>query len=88
MNEDERSSDPETRAGMGAGQVLVILGLILVYGVGGYWFIFEIVDGPETPWFIKFGVPAIVIGMTILFLSVLAQRLKAAKTDKYTDVED
>ncbi|MFP6768523.1 MAG: hypothetical protein VB859_10150 [Planctomycetaceae bacterium] len=88
MNEDERSSDPETRVGMGAGQVLVILGLILVYGVGGYWFVFEIVDDPETPWFIKFGVPAIVIGMTILFLSVLAQRLKAAKTDKYTDVED
>ena len=88
MNEGQQPDDSTTRAGMGAGQVLVILGLILVYGVGGYWLIFEVFEDPEAPWFLKFGLPALVIGVTILFFTVLAQRLKAAKPDKYIDVKD
>ena len=88
MNEGEQLNDPEARAGMGTGQVLVILGLVLVYGVGGYWLIFDVFRNSEAPWFVKFGVPAIVIGLTILFLTVLAQRFKEARTDPYTDVED
>jgi len=88
MSEREKSTDPATRAGIGAGQVLVITGLVLVYGVGGYWFIGEIIRDPEAKLWIKIGVPAIVIGITILFFTVLIQRMKAAETDKYIDVED
>jgi len=66
----------------------VIIGLILVYGVGGYWFIGEIIKDPEVELWIKIGVPAIVIGLSILFLTVLIQRVRATKTDKYIDVED
>ena len=71
-----------------AGQVLVILGLLLVYGAGGYWFAMEVVRDEDSPVWLKLGIPAIVIGFTILLLSVILQRMKAAKTDKYTDVED
>ena len=71
-----------------AGQVLVILGLVLVYGAGGYWFAMEVVRDEDSPVWLKLGIPAIVIGLTILLLSVILQRMKAAKTDKYTDVED
>ena len=81
-------SGPKMRASVGAGQVLVILGLILLYGVGGYWLVGELFQDPEVPWFVKVGAPAIVIGFTILLLTVLAQRMKAARTDKYADVED
>ncbi|MDP6035773.1 MAG: hypothetical protein QGG55_06980 [Verrucomicrobiota bacterium] len=88
MSEPEKSIDPATRASTGAGQVLVIIGLILVYGVGGYWFIGEIIRDSEAKLWIKIGVPAIVIGITILFFTVLIQRMKAAKTDKYIDVKD
>ena len=88
MNQGEQLSGPKTRASVGTGQVLVILGLILVYGVGGYWLIGELFQDPEVPWFVKFGVPAILIGLTILFFTVLAQRMKAARTDKYTEVKD
>ena len=88
MSESEKPGDPVTRTGAGAGQMLVILGLILVYGVGAYWFIVEVIQDPETPWFIRVGVPAIVVGLTVLFLVVLGQRMKAAKTDKYSSVED
>lgn len=88
MSEPEKSIDPATRASTGAGQVLVIIGLALVYGVGGYWFIGEIIRDSEAKLWIKIGVPAIVIGITILFFTVLIQRMKAAKTDKYIDVKD
>ncbi len=88
MSEPEKSIDPATRASTGAGQVLVIIGLILVYGVGGYWFVGEIIRDSEAKLWIKIGVPAIVIGITILFFTVLIQRMKAAKTDKYIDVKD
>ena len=70
------------------GQVLVILGLLLVYGVGGYWFAMEVVRDEESPLWLKLGIPAIVVGFTVLLLSVILQRMKAAKTDKYTDVHD
>ena len=88
MSEPEKSIDPATRASTGAGQVLVIIGLALVYGVGGYWFIGEIIRDSEAKLWIKIGVPAIVIGITILFFTVLIQRMKAANTDKYIDVKD
>ena len=88
MSEPERSIDPVTRTSTGAGQGLVIFGLILVYGVGGYWFIGEIIRNSEVELWIKIGVPAIVIGLTVLFFTVLIQRIRASKTDKYIDVED
>ena len=88
MSESEKPDDSVARTGASAGQVLVILGLILVYGVGAYWFIVEVIQDPEVPWFIRLGVPAVVIGLTVLFFVVLSQRLKASRTDKYNSVED
>ena len=83
-------SEPENQesTATSAGQVLVILGLLLVYGVGGYWFAMEVVSDEESPLWLKLGIPAIVVGFTVLLLSVILQRMKAAKTDKYTDVHD
>jgi TRAP-type C4-dicarboxylate transport system permease small subunit len=70
------------------GQALVILGLLLVYGVGGYWYAMEVVRDEESPLWLKLGIPAIVVGFTVLLLSVILQRMKAAKTDKYTNIHD
>jgi TRAP-type C4-dicarboxylate transport system permease small subunit len=92
--ESVMSRDAE-RSGASIGQVLVIVGLLLLYGVGAYWMCAELVFGDsggggekQPPWWLKVGLPAVVVGMTILFVTVLFQRLKAAKTDKYTDVKD
>ena len=71
-----------------AGQVLVILGLGLVYGVGGTWFAMEVVRDEKAPIWLHIGTLAIIIGVLVLLLSVIFQRMKAAKTDKYIDVED
>jgi len=83
-------SEPENQesTATSVGQVLVILGLLLVCGVGGYWFAMEVVRDEESPLWLKLGIPAIVVGSTVLLLSVILQRMKAAKTDKYTDVHD
>ena len=85
------------KAGSNLGQVLALLGLILVYGVGAFWLCWEMItDGKfaesggavdKIPLFIRFGVPTLVVGLGVLFFTVLFQRMKAAKTDKYTDVQ-
>ena len=37
--------------------------------------------------YIQYGVPVLFAGIGVLFFTVLFQRLKAAKTDKYKDVQ-
>ena len=83
-------SEPENKetAATSAGQVLVILGLGLVYGVGGTWVAMEVVRDENAPIWLQIGTLAIIIGVLVLLLSVIFQRMKASKTDKYIDVED
>jgi len=74
-----------------------LAGLILIYGVGIFWLSWEMVtDGKfvesgdsenKIPLFIRFGVPTLMIGIGILFFTVMFHRQKAAKTDKYIDVQ-
>jgi O-antigen/teichoic acid export membrane protein len=83
--------------GANIGQFLAIVGLILVYGVGAFWLCEELITDAKftrtgdpkdkVPMFIRFGVPTMITGIGILFFTVLFQRLKAVKTDKYRDVQ-
>ena len=91
------AKDPVTEAGMNIGQMLVIGGLVLVYGVGAYVLCVDIItdaefvrtgdDGDKVPLFLRIGLPALIIGLGILFATVLVQRIKTSKTDPYNDVE-
>ena len=73
------------------GQFLVIAGLIILYGFGAFWVCAELIQGGEDtdkiPMYIQYGVPVLFAGIGILFFTVLFQRLKAVKTDKYKDVQ-
>ena len=73
------------------GQFLVIVGLIILYGFGSFWVCAELIKGGEDkdkiPMYIQYGVPVLFAGIGVLFFTVLFQRLKAAKTDKYKDVQ-
>ena len=100
MTESERiklSEDSVTKTGENIGQMLVIGGLVLVYGVGAYVLCVDIItdaefvrtgdDGDKVPLFLRIGLPALIIGLGILFTTVLVQRIKTSKTDPYNDVE-
>ena len=88
MSDLRQDGDSGAGAGTGIGQILVIVGLVCVYGVGAYWVSVEVILADDQPWWLKIGLPAVVVGITVLFVIVLFQRFKAAKTDKYTDVKD
>jgi hypothetical protein len=90
MTEAERlkaARDPVAETGASLGQVLVIGGFIIFYGSCIYLALKGILADPDTPLFMKIGLPAILIGMGILFTSVIIDRIKASKTDPYNDVE-
>ena len=67
---------------------LGIVGVVVVYGTFVFYVVKGIFTADDMPWWIRFGVPAIVFGFTLTLLTVFVQRLKSAKTDKYTDIRD
>lgn len=79
--------DSVTETGGSIGQILVIAGFILFYGGAIYLGLGELLADKETPMILKIGLPVLLLGLGILLISVLIQRLKAAKTDPYKDVE-
>ena len=93
----EMNQGAAATAGASVGQAIFLIGLVLVYGVGAYLLCVDLITDAEfaktgdekdkVPLFIRIGVPALIIGLGILFFTVLFQRIQAAKTDKYTDVE-
>ena len=67
----------------GIGWLLLVGAVLLLVGYAGYEFILTDLDPP----FLKWAVAAVYVGLAVLLLSVLRQRLSARKTDKYKDVE-
>ena len=68
------------------GQVLFLVGVFIVYGVGAFWMVRGLIGDSEAPLFLRVGAPIMILGMGVLFFTVLFQRIKAAKTDKYRNV--
>ena len=75
--------DLAVRTGRRIGWLLFVLGVLVVAGYAAYAF----ADDDAVPAFLKTAVAAVVVGMVLLFISVLRQRLIARKTDKYEEVE-
>lgn len=98
-NTEKNKMTTNATTGLGAnlGQLLVIIGMIVVYGVGAFWISWELITDAKfaetgdvddkVPLFIRFGLPALIGGLGILFFTVLFQRLKTARIDKYRDVQ-
>lgn len=86
MSPQERSeimNDVSIRTSRGLGWALYIAGIVIVLGYGAYEFAVD----DEIPALIKTGIAGILVGLVLLFVSVLRQRMIASKTDKYTDVQ-
>lgn len=71
------------RTASGIGWILVVGAVFVLVGYAGYEFLLADVEPPMVKW----AVGALYLGLAVLLLSVLRQRLKARKTDRYKDVE-
>jgi len=69
-----------SRIERGTGWVLVIAGALLVLAYGGY----EFVRNPGMSVILKVGIASAAVGFVVLFVSVLRERLKVARVDRYS----
>jgi len=70
----------------GIGWIIFSVSAILLIIYGGFKAIEEIITDPKVEVLFKFGLLALVIGLAILFVSVLRERLYFWKKDRYKDV--
>ena len=67
----------------GLGWLLWAAGLVILLAYGTY----EFIRDPSVHALERVGVLALILGLVLVFLTVLIERVSAFKTDKYKDVE-
>ena len=67
----------------GVGWLLWIAGLVVLVAYGAY----EFIRDPSIHAVERVGVLALILGLVLLFVTVLIERVSGYKTDKYKDVE-
>jgi hypothetical protein len=68
----------------GIGWIIFSIGAILTIAFFGFQFIKELIRDPHIALFAKVGLIALILGLAILFVSVVRERLTLFKTDKYS----
>jgi len=68
----------------GIGWIIFSIGAILTFTFLGFQFIKELILDPQIALYVKVGLIALILGLAILFVSVLRERLTLYKTDKYS----
>jgi len=71
------------KASRGTGWVLYVVGLLVICGYAAFAFFSD----DTVPALIKSGIAAAVVGLVLLFVSVLRERMVDRRTDKYEDVQ-
>ena len=83
---DDYWNSAYSRLERGIGWILVSFGVIVVGGWATWQFVTELIADTEMPPLIKAGILAGSLGLVILTVSVLRQRLFVRKTDPYKDI--
>jgi hypothetical protein len=68
----------------GIGWILFSIGAVLTLSFFGFQFIKELIRDPQIAIYAKIGLMSLVVGLAILFVSVIRERITLAKTDKYS----
>lgn len=68
----------------GIGWIVLSIGAILTFTFFGFQFIKELIRDPQIALYAKIGFIALILGLAILFVSVLRERITLYKTDKYS----
>lgn len=83
---DDYWNSTYSRLERGIGWILVSFGVIVVGGWATWQFVTELIADTEMPPLIKAGILAGSLGLVILTVSVLRQRLFVRETDPYKDI--
>jgi hypothetical protein len=68
----------------GIGWIVFSIGVILTFTFIGFRFIKELIRDPQIALYAKIGLLSLILGLAILFASVLRERITLSKTDKYS----
>ncbi|MEA1913464.1 MAG: hypothetical protein U9N06_06515 [candidate division WOR-3 bacterium] len=68
----------------GIGWILISIGAILVLAFLGFEFIKDLIQDPKLALYFKIGLMALLLGLIILFVSVVRERILMRKYDKYS----
>jgi predicted anti-sigma-YlaC factor YlaD len=69
------------------GWIFTSIGAIILIFYGAYKAVENIIKDPSLPLFLKVGILSLLLGITILFVSVLRERLFIRKRERYKEVE-
>lgn len=70
----------------GIGWILLSVGAIILLSFGAFHFVQDFLFDPEPPLIIKIGVSTATLGVIILLVSVLRERLFIRKTERYKEI--
>lgn len=71
----------------GIGWVLTSVGVIILLVFGVFEAFSKLYTEPDAPWWLKVGLTAAAIGLIILLVSLIRERLFAYKRERYSEVE-
>ena len=71
----------------GLGWIFLSVGAILVLAFGLYHAFYHLFTDPNTPLWLKIGLPMATLGAAILLVSFIRERLFAWKRERYSEVE-
>jgi hypothetical protein len=83
---DQYWSSTYNRIERGLGWIVFSAAAILLFIFGGFKLIEEIVTDPTIDIILKGGLLLLIVGLAILFMSILRERLFIQKKDRYKDV--
>ncbi len=67
--------------------ILISIGAVILLGYAAYQFVIETLSAADLPGIVKFGILALVIGLAILLVSVIREKLLLRKHDKYKEIQ-
>jgi hypothetical protein len=70
----------------GIGWILVSVGAILLLSYGAWEGVQEFFDDTTTPPIVKYGAVAVIVGLVVLFVSVVREKLFVRRSDPYKDI--
>jgi hypothetical protein len=74
------------RVERGLGWLVLTLGAVVVAGYSLYQFVLSLTEAPDLPWYLKGGIFAVCLGVLVLLVSVIRERIFVRRRTRYKDV--